>query len=86
MYPIKDPKKEKQHQRGEWNARCENLLSSILETYRPQMPFLTDLFRTEVVNIGILSKHRLGLDLKVYRRRAEITAPISLIVKFCLEE
>ena len=36
VYPIKDPKKEKQHQRGEWNARCENLLSSILETYRPQ--------------------------------------------------
>ena len=35
VYPIKDPKKEKQHRRGEWNARCENLLSSILETYRP---------------------------------------------------
>ena len=35
VYPINDPKKEMQHQRSEWNARCENLLSSVLETYRP---------------------------------------------------
>ena len=47
VYPIKDPKKEKQHQRGEWNARCENLLSSILETYRPANAFFDGPFRTE---------------------------------------
>lgn len=35
LYPINDPKKMKEHQRGEWNAQCENLLSNILETHRP---------------------------------------------------
>ena len=35
VYPINDPKKMKEHQRGEWNAQCENLLSNILETHRP---------------------------------------------------
>ena len=53
VYPIKDPKKEKQHQRGEWNARCENLLSSILETYRPANAFFDGPFPYRgVVNIA----------------------------------
>ena len=35
IYPIQDPKERKQHQRAEWNAQCENLLSNIMETYSP---------------------------------------------------
>ena len=36
MYPIKDPKLLHKQKRSEWNALCENLISNILESHRPQ--------------------------------------------------
>lgn len=35
VYPLTDPKGISKDQRGGWNARCEQLLSNILETHRP---------------------------------------------------
>ena len=35
VYPLTDPKGISKDQRGAWNARCEQLLSNILETHRP---------------------------------------------------
>mgnify|MGYP003326072187 CR=1 FL=1 len=35
VYPINDPKKLRENQRGNWNAQCENLLTNILETHHP---------------------------------------------------
>ena len=39
VYPLTDPKKISKDQRGGWNARCEQLLSNILETHRPANVF-----------------------------------------------
>ena len=35
IYPLTDPKELRKDQRSGWNARCEQLLSNILETHRP---------------------------------------------------
>ena len=35
VYPLTDPKEISKDQRGGWNARCEQLLSNVLETHRP---------------------------------------------------
>ena len=36
IYPIKHPKLLHKQKRSEWNASCENLISNILESHRPQ--------------------------------------------------
>lgn len=35
IYPITDPKQIEKEHRGDWNAKCEQLLSNVLETHRP---------------------------------------------------
>jgi hypothetical protein len=35
VYPLTDPKELSKDERSGWNARCEQLLSNILETHRP---------------------------------------------------
>ena len=90
VYPIKDPKKEKQHQRGEWNARCENLLSSILETYRPAHALFDGPFPYRgVVNIAEYYPSTVwcwlrpeGLSNDALKSRS---SAFHSIVKFCLE-
>ena len=90
VYPIKDPKKEKQHQRGEWNARCENLLSSILETYRPANALFDGPFPYRgVVNIAEYYPNTAwcwlrpeGLSDDALRSR---TSAFQSIGHFCLE-
>lgn len=90
VYPIKDPKKEKQHQRGEWNARCENLLSSILETYRPANALFDGPFPYRgVVNIAEYYPNTVwcwlrpeGLSNDALKSRS---SAFHSIVKFCLE-
>lgn len=35
VFPISDPKKQEKELRSQWNAQCENLVSTILDTHRP---------------------------------------------------
>lgn len=35
VFPMNDPKKEQKEHRSQWNAQCENLVSTILDTHRP---------------------------------------------------
>ncbi len=35
VFPINDPKKERKEKRSQWNAQCENLVSTILDAHRP---------------------------------------------------
>ena len=35
VFPMNDPKKEQKEHRSQWNAQCENLVGTILDTHRP---------------------------------------------------
>lgn len=35
VFPMNDPKKEHKEHRSQWNAQCENLVGTILDTHRP---------------------------------------------------
>ncbi len=35
IFPMSDPKKQEKELRSQWNAQCENLVSTILDTHRP---------------------------------------------------
>ena len=62
VFPISDPKKQEKELRSQWNAQCENLVSTILDTHRPAQVVFDGPTRTVAFSTDeVLCVH--GMDL-----------------------
>ena len=73
VYPLTDPKGISKDQRGGWNARCEQLLSNILETHRPA----NVLFDGPYPYRGVLNLMKIHPHVKTVWRRLETKIPTN---------